>query len=206
MRLFTIDREVAGVPDGGRISCKLENLEIKNAPEYIALSYAWGDPTDTAEIEIGGRSFRVTTSLVGALRRIRRWKRPRHFWADAICINQSSLDEKNHQIPLMRRIYSQARGVIMWLGEERDDSELAMDLIRRWGEGVSTSMQIDNGACCRNALKACLPFIDDPFDKKSLEALGCLLRRDYWRRVWIIQEVVLAKSRLMLCGDAMVDH
>lgn len=206
IRLFTFELEEADVPDGDRIRCTLENVEIKNAPEYIALSYAWGDPTDTVEIELGGRPFRVTTNLVGALRRIRRWKRPRHFWADAICISQASVDEKNHQIPLMSKIYSRARGVVMWLGEEGDDSQLAMDLIRRWGKGVLTAMETDRDACYKNSLKACLPFIDNPFDKRSLEALGCLLKRDYWRRVWIIQEVVLAKSRIMLCGNAMVYH
>ncbi|KAG7285789.1 hypothetical protein NEMBOFW57_008083 [Staphylotrichum longicolle] len=206
IRLFTFELEEADVPDGDRIRCNLENVEIKNAPEYIALSYAWGDPTDTVEIELGGRPFRVTTSLVRALRRIRRWKSLWRFWADAICIDQSSVSEKNHQIPLMSKIYSQARGVVMWLGEEGDDSQLAMDLIRRWGKGVSTAMETDRDACYHNALRACLPLIDNPFDEKSLEALGCLLKRDYWRRVWIIQEVVLAKSRMMLCGDAMVDH
>jgi hypothetical protein len=38
------------------------------------------------------------------------------LWIDQICINQSEVREKNHQIPLMSRIYSQCTYVIAWLG------------------------------------------------------------------------------------------
>ena len=37
---------------------------------------------------------------------------------------------KAQQIPLMRTIYERATAVIVWLGPQEDDSDLAMDLLR----------------------------------------------------------------------------
>jgi hypothetical protein len=39
---------------------------------------------------------------------------------DAICIDQANLNEKQHQIVLMREIYMRATAVILWLGEPTD--------------------------------------------------------------------------------------
>ncbi len=53
------------------IECDLEVVALEDNPSYAALSYAWGDPTDTVEINPSGRPWRVTRSLFGWLRRIR---------------------------------------------------------------------------------------------------------------------------------------
>jgi len=37
------------------------------------------------------------------------------------------MQERNHQISLMRCIYSNARQIVSWLGETDADSDLAMD-------------------------------------------------------------------------------
>ena len=42
----------------------------------------------------------------------------RIVWADAICINQQDLLEKNSQVAMMRSIYQTSEQVIVWLGEE----------------------------------------------------------------------------------------
>lgn len=56
------------------------------------------------------------------------------LWVDTLCIDQNDVIEKNHQLPLMGEIYSKASQVIVWLGPQEDDSDLAMDLIRDLGE------------------------------------------------------------------------
>jgi len=38
------------------------------------------------------------------------------LWIDALCINQQSIEERNHQVLLMGKIYAGARKVIVWLG------------------------------------------------------------------------------------------
>jgi hypothetical protein len=140
------------------------------------------------------------------LKRLRKWKNQWHYWVDAICINQASIAEENHQLPLMGKIYSQARGVAIWLGEERDDSKLAMALIQRWGDGINAAMKLGEDQWVLKPLEAFLKFIEDPYDEKSIKALNLLLRRDYWRRLWIIQEIVLAKTRVLFCGEDVVEY
>lgn len=71
----------------------------------------------------------VTTNSVPALRRLRCIDSPRMIWTDQICINQANTQERNHQIQLMTRIYTQAEGVAIYLGESHDDSDLVMDII-----------------------------------------------------------------------------
>jgi hypothetical protein len=39
-------------------------------------------------------------------------------WADAICINQEDVIERNHQVQLMKEIYTKASKVVVWLGPD----------------------------------------------------------------------------------------
>jgi hypothetical protein len=50
-----------------------------------------------------------------------------------------------------------------------------------------------------------MSFVEEPVDKWSIQAVDSLLMRSYWSRMWIIQEVVLAKARLILCGEELID-
>lgn len=58
------------------------------AEHYVALSYVWGDPTDTRKVGIEGKTITITASLDLALRHIRDKHRTMFVWADGICINQ----------------------------------------------------------------------------------------------------------------------
>jgi Heterokaryon incompatibility protein (HET) len=48
------------------------------------------------------------------------------FWIDAICIDQSSIAERSHQVSRMKEIYKTAKEVVAWLGPEAKKSELAI--------------------------------------------------------------------------------
>jgi len=48
------------------------------------------------------------------------------LWIEAICINQADDIEKSHQVSLMGEIYRNADNVVIFLGEERDDSAMVM--------------------------------------------------------------------------------
>ncbi len=90
------------------------------APTYVALSYTWGDPKHTSVILCQGRTLRVTQNLKDALWQLReshdtftkrgyarrKDNKSPYFWIDAVCINQNDDVEKNHQVKLMREIYS----------------------------------------------------------------------------------------------------
>jgi hypothetical protein len=83
----------------------LGTMSLDDNPEYEALSYVWGDPKITHLICVDGADYAVTTNLETALRYIRLKDCPRKMWIDAICINQSDISERNHQVKKMRLIY-----------------------------------------------------------------------------------------------------
>lgn len=51
-------------------------------------------------------------------------------WADALCIDQSSTFEKNHQVAMMRTIYEKASHVVVWLGDADETCEKAFAFIK----------------------------------------------------------------------------
>jgi hypothetical protein len=67
------------------VSIRLFITELQHAPEYDAISYVWGDPSQTVPITCNGREMDITLNLNAALKRIRLTYRSRIVWADAVC-------------------------------------------------------------------------------------------------------------------------
>jgi hypothetical protein len=105
-------------PKGSPLVCNIFQVRKAAEPEYEALSYAWGDPVFSHPVQekSSGKVLHVTTNLQQALQAIRYEHATRTLWIDAICINQSDLTEKGHQVALMGRIFHDARTVVVWLG------------------------------------------------------------------------------------------
>ncbi|KAK4039719.1 heterokaryon incompatibility protein-domain-containing protein [Parachaetomium inaequale] len=99
------------------IHCRLETASLSSNPDYDVLSYAWSCPSKYEEITLDDTPFRVPEPLAAVLRRLRLRSKPRRVWIDAVCIIQQDHAEKEQQVLLLPRIYSQARRVYVWLGE-----------------------------------------------------------------------------------------
>jgi hypothetical protein len=121
--------------------------------------------------ELGDQELRVTENLYRALLHLQDDDIPQVIWADAVCINQLNLREKEIQIPLMAEIYAKASQVIAWLGEARDGSDEALNVIRVAAE---PSFNIS---------------------KKRLppQSLSVLLERSWFRRIWVSTIHVILK-------------
>src|SRR4051812_31986925 len=65
------------------------------SPNYEAVSYVWGQNLDVRKIFLNGHIVLITANLEAALRHIRLEDKPRILWVDAICINQSDVNERN---------------------------------------------------------------------------------------------------------------
>jgi len=104
------------------ITCEFSTFDIDAAPKYQALSYEWGPKSPLKEIEVMKQSTRIRSNLFNFLARLRSHGYHDYLWCDAICINQDSDDERNHQVQLMFQIYRKAHSVLVWLGEESHDS------------------------------------------------------------------------------------
>ncbi|KAH8725333.1 heterokaryon incompatibility protein-domain-containing protein, partial [Phaeosphaeriaceae sp. PMI808] len=98
------------------IHCQLKQVSLSAEHAYDALSYVWGNASDTSPISLNGTPHHITKNLEIALRYLRHRESPKVLWVDAICINQSDINERNHQVQQMADIYSQAQRVIGWLG------------------------------------------------------------------------------------------
>jgi hypothetical protein len=85
---------------------------------YTCLSYAWGEPKPKHLLLIDGQQFYVQKNLFDFLENTRGQTKYKHveYWIDALCIDQSNVAERNHQVAQMGMIYSKARYVIAWLG------------------------------------------------------------------------------------------
>ncbi|OCK83978.1 hypothetical protein K432DRAFT_463823 [Lepidopterella palustris CBS 459.81] len=181
------------------------HVPLQAAGNYRALSYAWGQPERTHSMWTPDGSIPLTASLHSALKWLRHMEQPLVLWVDAICINQDDSKEKTQQIRLLPRIFLLATSVLAYLGDDtRSDGAL------------ETLMQIQ----AKEALKGTrerwpeeLPEIPlswtgqpiPPASDAIWEAIGAFFDRPWFRRTWIIQEVVAATSVRIICGKWAVD-
>lgn len=98
------------------ICCAIQHSSVAIRPEFYALSYCWGSTNDWEHILVDGKLLPIRRSLHEFLVELRLLDRPRTVWADAVCINQCDVVERNAQVALMRDIYFAAQTVLVWLG------------------------------------------------------------------------------------------
>ncbi|CAG9978005.1 unnamed protein product [Clonostachys byssicola] len=170
------------------IKCEIIHVLLEELPRYVAISYAWGDPGDTCKIDIGGNSIPISVSLHGALQALRQKNEPVLVWADALCIDQGNRDERTEQIQLMPTIYSNADSVAVWLGAEGDGSAKAVDFIHRLSGQAQYPKQVSQ-------------LLASGMSNGDLAGVVSLFSRDYWRRLWVVQELLNAKKVIVYCGS-----
>ncbi|KAF4980911.1 hypothetical protein FZEAL_3196 [Fusarium zealandicum] len=168
--------------------------------DFAAMSYAWG--TDhTGKILVNGQEMSVTKNLEDALQDLRsdegRFSKRYKLWIDAICINQSDEEETAQQVSRMRKIYSEAWAMIAWLGPAGDESDQGIHLI-------ASLARLDDKE--KDELSARLEQNPTLFGDFAFYGLHNLMKRAYWRRLWIIQELVLgSNSTVLRCGKDTFD-
>ncbi|KAF1981416.1 hypothetical protein K402DRAFT_319757, partial [Aulographum hederae CBS 113979] len=111
------------------VQCTLQQHAFADDPLYTALSYAWGDAKETQTIICNGASLQIRTSLEVALRHLRYAEKSVSVWADAVCINQGDVEERNAQVSVMRDVHSKSLDTVVWSGEASADSDAAIDLL-----------------------------------------------------------------------------
>ncbi|KAG4433781.1 hypothetical protein IFR05_010748 [Cadophora sp. M221] len=182
---------------GDTIPCDLISCPLKtgsNMP-YAALSYTWGSTNPSKNIRVNGYEVHIRQNLWLALGALRDETDRRTIRADAICINQSEILERNRQVSRMCDIYRSASCIAIWLGEACDDSDLVFDYL-----GTSQASRLLRIAMGSEGLPG--EREDSPvcLSKRFKKALLALCERPYWRRVWIIQGVLAASRLTVLCG------
>lgn len=181
IRLVTIHPNLVD----GNIACTLHLFDSTSRPEYVALSYLWGDPAPKHTIHINGMIRKIHENLWQFLRWAR-WKNAtEYFWIDSLCLDQENHSELNEQVQSMGNIYHQAHHVLSWLARNPLDIE-ALQTVVDFGQG-SLLLRHENHDRVRKALSQLVS------------------KTAYWSRVWVFQEVICAKDCSVVCGPVEVD-
>jgi hypothetical protein len=180
------------------INCRLKHFALADTPPYEALSYCWGDATDLTPIQVNDHTLYITRSLRSALFHVRLEDEPRTVWADAICINQQDSSERASQVSLMDHIYQGCRQTLIWLGPGTEKTPNAFEQLSKLASQVENLSSTDGngGAVDRK------PYSADfgGHLNRNDNTIDSLLECDWWNRVWVVQEVLLAPAALVVCG------
>jgi hypothetical protein len=152
------------------VHCSLYNISlVKAAGFYDALSYCWGPRQQPRKVIFVNKRVMIVTETLFNFLINHREKFQGIYWIDALCIRQDDMKEKSLQIALMGKIYSTAKFVHIWLGPDEDDSGYVLE-------------------------ELCEKGLDAKAQPRFLRGFERILQRPWFRRVWVIQELVLLKS------------
>lgn len=172
---------------------ELVGIDNKEKYTYEALTWCWGThPSDCLVVieqqDSTRKKMAVSEELAWALLYLREPAKSRILWIDAICINQNSTDEKNHQVQMMAKIYSHAERVVVWLGMDDHDSRRAITFVK---DEILQLQRFDE-------------LCDDERNSQKWQALLLLMQRPWFFRRWVVQEISLAKDAIIHCGPDQI--
>ena len=191
------------------MQCSLVPVRLSEKPEYEAISYVWGTDEPSHVIFIDGQKATIRTNLYSALLRFRCSPErndpqeasdrnlQRRLWADALCINQADILERNQQVQSMKLVFAQARSVLIWLRESVESDRIAFDVFKIAEGIVGSRVQITKDNFERFGRVASLR----SFQRNTLTAVRDILKCTWFKRIWVLQELVVAGNPLVICGE-----
>ncbi|KAK8017278.1 hypothetical protein PG991_008354 [Apiospora marii] len=166
---------------GSPISCRLDCRSLADKSiNYVALSYAWGAPKITRPVLVDGIELEVTVNLESALRHLRRQSEPLAIWVDAIV--------SEHFIS----------AVVTFYGDDRDDEQVA-GFLERWSIPRPSAKYTAIDIFCfvrlltlQNHSERGFALLHPLHMVGVTEALRMMLLSQWWTRMWVFQEVIVA--------------
>jgi Heterokaryon incompatibility protein (HET) len=197
-----------------RIQCSMRRVCLDDGPKFTALSYTWGDPDleDRGLILLDDVEVSVTPNLESALLHLRQASATTTLWVDALCINQSDNGEKSEAVQQMKRVYQDATHVIVWLGPSGDDSDVALQIMNEIGKeacdiaflDIPRETLLDATSSDSGQLATLYKFVEERMSIRPSGAIARLTHRLWWSRVWVLQELVLARDVTFTCGFSTI--
>ncbi|KAJ3544456.1 hypothetical protein NM208_g3046 [Fusarium decemcellulare] len=177
---------------------------------YDALSYVWGETYTTDIVMLNGRVMPVTANLHDALQHLRHRDQDRIVWADALCIDQTHIRERGHQVKHMGDIYEKAERVTIWLGFVNEEAGLLCSALKELerqapGQAFNTWPHGDPRwkECWAKIMSTYT--LGAKFDRLLLIGLQSLLEKPWFKRIWILQEVAKAKRAVVYCNKGSIN-
>lgn len=157
---------------------------------YTALSWTWGRDSWTSSIYIVDENLHtrhaiaVPPTLESALRHVRHPTMKVILWVDLICIRQDADEERAFMISILPDIFKYASRVIVWLGDEDESSRSVVDFVGKVRDLENFDALVKND--------------DTP---QQWDSLVAFLRRPWFSRRWVFQEIILAREAIIYCGS-----
>jgi hypothetical protein len=127
----------------------------------------------------------IWPNLDTCLRHLRSHDITRTIWIDAVCINQDDLTERGSQVQIMQQIYARADMVKIWLGPAKEESHMGMDILKY---------------LAHSTLQDQAPWTSGP-EEALTAGLREVLQRDWFSRMWVVQEAAVSQKAIMMCGE-----
>ena len=177
------------------------DIKIKDNDGKFPIAYSW-EQNDKASVQLLIECMMTKTDSVNpdTTASTRPPLLDDYIWIDALCINQEDVLERNTQVAMMNMIYERAGYVLVWLGEEDQWTEAAVGAVKK----IMTNPQ-------KFKESSIVPFTTcnteefeqqglSPICRQEWDSLAALMARQWFRRIWVLQEVVLAPDLVMYCG------
>ncbi|KAK6951771.1 hypothetical protein Daesc_006294 [Daldinia eschscholtzii] len=182
------------------VSCELFIVSLDEVLSFEALSYTWGNPLPRMPVRCSGKTTEIGQSLHSALRYLRHESNIRILWADALCINQEDIQERNAQVRLMGEIYGKAEKTLIWLGEDPDEQTYEVfqalvafqETLHKKGITIFNFKEHDqyNKEVFREVISS----------HSRMLAVMNLFEHPWFGRKWIIQELVNSRNPVVISG------
>ncbi|KAK8249300.1 heterokaryon incompatibility protein-domain-containing protein [Phyllosticta capitalensis] len=196
--------------------------------KYLALSYVWGDSSPTRYVYLIDSANRTSLLLLHEnLWRCLHFisdsdLRDTWIWTDRVCLNQGDKDEIAQQVPRMGDIFRNAGLVLAWLGLSQEEAEYLMPgreeeitqqtpkmaTISDKAKRVLARLGLSRGEANYSILGTPKPFTAGKIPRPQETHLEIYRKRvsitrgnPFWRRIWILQEIVNAKEVIFLLGE-----
>ena len=189
--------------------------------QYQALSYTWGGSEsprslhvlrgpgdDGAEHASLAGVINITENLHSALHNLRKPDETLVLWVDAVSINQADVLERNQQVGNIPQTYTAAASVIVWLGTDdlQHNGRLCLNFFTDLAALIVADPDggpEDNGATWRKRLKI-NKIVTAFLNSAEPRPIASFLARPWFKRRWIVQEVVLANNVSVHCGESSI--
>ncbi|KAK6071355.1 hypothetical protein SCUP515_07966 [Seiridium cupressi] len=152
--------------------------------DYLDLSSDDGPSRtkDEKQLLCNGQKMTILPNLYDALVELRS-SCPGDYWIDAVCINQLDSDERTSQVGMMGRTYQQAESVTVWL--DTCPPLFSATLQKKFA---------------RIQAPPSWPEKQEEIISMSFLTLLWVFSRRWFKRLWTVQEVCLARRRVFRVG------
>jgi len=164
--------------DSDEILCTIDAFEVDKAPSYIALSYTWGDPIPLHTIRLNGRHFSIRENLFDFLK----------------AFGASDIGQQKHYLWIDQLCIDQSN-----TGERNHQVSMMADIYRN-GQFVISWL---DRSCFEAFHDLATGHLD--FDEQYLRMIT-IFSNQYFSRLWVVQEVLLAKDVKFMCGDVSIGY